>query len=71
MVLLVIVGLSLFNLTAQTLLFEAVTRGNPNCLLVLFLLVPVIVKLLLIGFDLCCILGRLLLDSTLLLVLAG
>jgi len=68
MVLLVVVGLSLLYLTALTLLFEAVIRGNPNCLLVFLLFVPVIVKLLLIRLDLWCILGRLLLYSTLLLL---
>jgi hypothetical protein len=52
MILLVIVGLGLLNLGGLSLLFEAVTRGDPNCLLVLFLLVPVVVELLLVGLDL-------------------
>ena len=69
MVLLIVVGLSLLYLTALTLLFEAVIRGNPNCLLVFLFFVPVVVKLLvLVRLDLLCILGRLLLDSTLLLL---
>lgn len=47
MVLLIKVGFSLLFLPAVSLLFEAVTRGYPNCLLVFFLfLVPVVVKLL-------------------------
>jgi hypothetical protein len=67
MILLVIVGLSLLNLGGLGLLYEAVTRGDPNCLLVLFFLVPVVVELLLVGLDLC-ILRRLLMDSSALLL---